>query len=244
MDWFTGFLFVLSAVLLPSESFLRQQTGSVGAGARTAHVQEQTGVVAGKVELRATSQVVRIERGARYRSGSAAKTPQSPTEAMNERRSVVVYLEGENLKSLPPARDAKATIDQSNTMFVPHVLAIQKGTMVDFVNHDKIYHNVFSLSAPKKFNIGRRPTGQAVPIQFDKPGVIQVFCDIHSQMTAFVLVLDSPFFVRPEDDGTFKIDHVPPGSYTLKVWHERLSAPDQKITITAGATMKTNLVLE
>jgi len=71
-----------------------------------------------------------------------------------------------------------------------------------------------------------------------------VFCDIHSQMTAFVVVLDNPFFVQPDEDGSFKIDRVPPGTYTLKVWHERLTAPEQKITVTAGGTAKASFVLE
>jgi len=168
----------------------------------------------------------------------------APSEKVNEQKNVVVYLEGEGLDVSSIQRNAKAVMDQKKAKFIPHVLAVQKGTEVDFVNHDRVYHNVFSLSSPKRFNIGRRPTGEGVPVRFDKQGVVQVFCDIHSQMTAIVVVLDNPFFVRPDEEGVFKIDQVPPGTYTVKVWHERLTAAEQKITVTAGGTARANFVLE
>ena len=206
--------------------------------------QERTGAITGKIEIHAAPQLMRMERGARYRSGAAARESEAMAENVNEQRNVVVYLEGEKLDEVSIPRNGKVVMDQKKATFIPHVLAIQKGTEVDFVNHDRVYHNVFSLSAPKKFNIGRRPTGEGVPVKFDKQGVVQIFCDIHSQMTAFVVVLENSFFVQPDEDGTFKIDLVPPGTYTLKVWHERLAAPEQKITVTSGGTAKANFVLE
>lgn len=206
--------------------------------------QEQTGTIVGKVELRATPQVVRRERGGRYQSTGSMPEMNERDVKQSEQHNVVVYLEGGALEAGASQNSQHGVIDQKQAMFTPHVLAIQKGAIVDFINHDKTYHNVFSLSPAKKFNIGRRPTGEKVPVQFDKPGIVQVFCDIHSQMTAFVVVLENPLFVQPDDDGTFKIDHVPPGTYTLRTWHERLSAPDQKVTVNAGAVSKATLVLE
>jgi plastocyanin len=205
--------------------------------------QDPSGVITGKVEVRAAPQPMRMERGTRYRSGTSSHDPEAASDAADE-KNVVVYLEGEKLEGVTVQRPSKAVMDQKNEKFIPHVLAVQKGASIDFVNHDRVYHNVFSLSAPKKFNIGRRPTGQEVPIKFDKQGVVQVFCDIHSQMTGFVVVLDNPFFVQPEEDGSFRIDHVPPGTYTIKVWHERLTASEQKITVAPGGTVKANFVLE
>lgn len=205
--------------------------------------QDQTGTVKGRVELRAAPQIIRRERSGRYQSGGLMPEMEGHADKMSEQRNVIVYLEGAGLDA-DRGGSSKAAMDQKNAAFVPHVLAIPKGTVVDFVNHDKTYHNVFSLSSAKRFNIGRRPTGEAVPVQFDKPGVVQVFCDIHSQMTAYVVVLGNPFFVQPADDGTFKIEHIPPGTYTIKVWHERLSAPEQKITVSAGGTATASFVLE
>lgn len=207
-------------------------------------LQDQTGSVVGKIEVHAAPQVVRHERGGRYQTAGSMEGMNEREEKQSEQRNVVVYLEGGNLESAGGQSSLHGVIDQKQASFIPHVLAVQKGAVVDFVNHDKTYHNVFSLSASKKFNIGRRPTGEKVPVLFDKSGIVQVFCDIHSQMTAYVVVLDNPFFVQPDNEGTFKIDHVPPGTYTLKVWHERLSSPDQKITVTAGVASRASIVIE
>lgn len=206
--------------------------------------QEQTGTIVGKVELRSLPPMVRHERSGGYRNNAMAHETDGQMEKLSEQRNVVVYLDGGRLDTYHSTESARAAMDQRQAAFLPHILAIQKGSVVDFTNHDRVYHNVFSLSPAKKFNIGRRPTGEAVPVQFDKSGVVQIFCDIHSQMTAFVVVLENPFFVQPADDGTFKIEHVPPGTYTIKAWHERLAAPDQKITVTAGATTTASFALE
>lgn len=205
--------------------------------------QEQTGTVTGRIEILSAPPPARMERGARYRSAMAMKSMEGKTSDQDERQNVVVYLEGPGLDAVQESSDARATLDQLDVAFVPHVLAVQKGTKVDVINHDKVYHNVFSLSGPKKFNIGRRPTGEAVPVRFDKSGVVQVFCDIHSQMTAFIVILENRFFAQPGGDGMFTIGKVPPGTYTLKVWHERLTTPDQKVTITPSGTITTNVVL-
>jgi plastocyanin len=207
-------------------------------------LQDQMGTIVGKIELRATPQVVRHERGGRYQSMGPMPDMNERDVKQSEQHNVVVYLEGGNLDAAGLQNPSHSAIDQRQAVFIPHVLAVQKGAVVDFVNHDKTYHNVFSLSPAKKFNIGRRPTGEKVPVQFDKPGIVQVFCDIHSQMTAFVVVTDNPYFVQPDGDGTFRIEHVPPGTYTLKVWHERLAAPEQKITVSAGGVSKASVVLE
>ncbi len=207
-------------------------------------LQEQTGSVVGRIELRATPQVIRRERGSRYQSMWSMPGMNEREVKKSEQHNVVIYLEGGNLETAGLQSSSHGAIDQREAVFIPHVLAVQKGAVVDFVNHDKTYHNVFSLSPAKKFNIGRRPVGEKVPVQFDKSGIVQLFCDIHSQMTAYVVVLDNPYFVQPDEDGVFRIDHVPPGTYTLKVWHERLSAPEQKIAVNAGSAAKAAIVLE
>lgn len=205
--------------------------------------QGQRGTITGRVEIRSAPPSARMERGARYRTGSAPKASESKAPESDERKNVVIYLEDPTLPS-SPADDATATLDQVDVMFVPHVLAVQKGTKVNVVNHDKVYHNVFSLSGPKKFNIGRRPAGEAVPVRFDNAGVIQIFCDIHSQMSAFIIVLENRYYAQPGEDGTYTIMDVPPGTYTLKVWHERYAAPAQRVTVDAAGTSTSNFVLQ
>ena len=224
-------------------SFLLPERSALLSGTKPGS-QEQTGSIVGKVELRSLPPMVRRERSGGYGVSGMVHEADSRQEKISERRNVVVYLEGGRLETFRSPESGRARMDQQQARFVPHVLAIQKGSVVDFTNHDRVFHNVFSLSPTRKFNIGRRPTGEAVPVQFDKPGVVQIFCDIHSQMTAYVVVLENPFFVQPADDGTFKIENVPPGTYTIKAWHERVTSPEQKITVTAGTTTSANFVLE
>lgn len=200
---------------------------------------EATGSVRGTIELPPAGIITRKDRGARYR-GAVRETAESSTDA--EVTNIVVYLEGPTLSG--GGENRKTVLDQRNAAFVPHVLPVVKGETVDITNRDKTYHNVFSLSAPKKFNIGRRPTGEAVPVRFDQSGVVQLFCDIHSHMTAFIIILENPFFVQPGRDGKFSIDGVPPGSYTVHVWHERYSADPQRVTIQAGKTATTDFFLQ
>lgn len=121
--------------------------------------------------------------------------------------------------------DARAVMDQRNEQFTPRALAVQAGTTVDFVNSDEFYHNVFSLSALQKFNLGRYRQGVAKSVRFDKPGLVKLFCEIHPRMIGYILVLDSPWIGAATLAGDFTIPDVPPGDYEVLVWHERLKAP-------------------
>jgi plastocyanin len=207
--------------------------------------QEQSpGSIRGKINIRAMikpDMVVR-ERGS-HAYGMSSMT--HATDSLNnEFGNVVVSLENREGKQTTLHSPTKATLDQRNAEFIPHVLPIQRGTVVEFVNRDNTYHNVFSLSPTKKFNIGRRPTGEAVPIQFDKTGVVQIFCDIHSHMSATILVLDTPYFVHPDESGNYVLENIPVGIYTLKVWHERFTNQVRVITITPGAHIVENFILD
>lgn len=197
--------------------------------------QERNGVIRGTVQVPIQVHVVpRMVHAPGYRTSPVAPAGTTQREEP-EVTNVVVYLEGKGLEGV--ARSLPTPVlDQRNASFIPHVLPIVKGMSVRIVNRDKTYHNVFSLSAIKKFNIGRRPTGEEVPVTFDKAGVVQVFCDIHSNMSATILVLDNPMFVQPSEDGSFELQDVPPGQYTVKAWHERFAAPPQQITVRSGET--------
>jgi plastocyanin len=206
--------------------------------------EQQTGSVRGKIDLRSIIKPDIVSHEKRTHSYGMTPMTRSVESAINEYENIVVYIENKSLKQEKPNTNTKALMDQLNAEFIPHVLPIQRGTVVDFVNRDNTYHNVFSLSQTKKFNIGRRPTGEAVPIQFDKAGIVQVFCDIHSHMSAYILVLDSPFYVQPDEHGNYSLENIPVGVYTLTVWHERFSSRVRTITVTPGARIVENFVLE
>src|SRR3989304_835753 len=200
--------------------------------------QDRGGTIRGKVNLPAQVQVAPRAQTSRYRTSAppdVSKTGVEKPEAAN----VVVYLEGAGLEKIEKSTTT-AVLDQRNATFVPHVLPIVKGTQVRIVNRDKTYHNVFSLSKVKKFNIGRRPTGEEVPVDFDKSGEGQVFCDIHSNMSAIILILDNPMFVQPNDEGFFEMKNIPPGDYTVNAWHERLNSPPKQVTVRPGEVVTVN----
>lgn len=148
--------------------------------------------------------------------------PHGPTD----RRRSVVYLDPAPRAAFDTRDEPRARMDQRNETFVPHVLAIVAGTVVDFPNNDETYHNVFSLSREKPFDLGRYAVGRSRAVRFDRPGIIRVFCDIHAHMSAFILVFSHRYFAVTDDQGRYRLDNVPPGRYTVVAWNE--STPQQK----------------
>jgi len=151
-------------------------------------------------------------------------------------RDVVVYLEGPNTHISPRPGTGKPQLKQINQSFEPHVLGVPVGATVDFPNGDLVYHNVFSYSKTKKFDLGYYGKGRSKQVTFDKPGVVQVFCDIHSTMSAYVLVVDSPFVTQPDDAGSYSFADLPNGTYTLRIWHPDLGDRAMKVTVVDGVT--------
>lgn len=149
-------------------------------------------------------------------------------------RDVVVYLEGPNTRVQLRPGSGKPQLKQINQSFEPHVLGVSVGTTVDFPNGDLVYHNVFSYSKAKKFDLGYYGKGKSKTVTFDKPGVVQVFCDIHSTMSAYVLVVDSPFVTQPGENGSYDFPDLPNGTYTLRVWHPDLGDRAMKVTVGDG----------
>jgi len=138
--------------------------------------------------------------------------------AVPDRRRSVVYLERAPQGAFEEAPRVRVVMDQRGEAFLPYVLAVGVGTTVDFVNSDATYHNVFSLSKAKRFDLGRYARGGSKPVRFDRPGVVRVFCDIHSHMNAWVLVFAHRFFALTDENGAYRIDGLPPGAYSLAVW--------------------------
>ena len=127
-------------------------------------------------------------------------------------------------------------MDQRDLTFVPHVLPILAGSTVEFPNSDPVYHNVFSFSKTKIFDLGRYPTGRSKAVTFNEPGLVKVYCDMHSQMNAFILVLANPYFTLTDEQGNYWIRDVPAGTYKVKAWFARLPEKTAGATIRAGET--------
>jgi len=158
------------------------------------------------------------------RPDPAALGMPDPHGATDRRRSVV-YLDPAPRAAFDTRDEARARMDQRNEAFEPHVLAIVAGTVVDFPNNDATYHNVFSLSREKPFDLGRYAAGRSRSVRFDRPGIIRVFCDIHAHMSAFILVFSHRYFAVTDEDGRYRLENVPPGRYNVVAWNE--SAPRQ-----------------
>jgi len=183
-----------------------------------------TGTVRGRVEFQRDQ-------------APAERRPQVADIGMPGRRDVpdqrvaVVYLESAPRGAFEDRAGPTVVLDQKNENFVPHILAITVGTSVEFLNSDRTYHNVFSLSKANSFDLGRYPPGRAKAVRFDHPGIVRVFCEIHSHMNAFILVFTHRFFGVTDPDGRYQIDGVPPGTYTLVSWVEGAVRDSKSITV-------------
>lgn len=122
---------------------------------------------------------------------------------------------------------------QKDQSFVPRVLAIAAGSSVDFPNLDPIYHNVFSVSPTRRFDLGKYPRGQSRTVAFPHPGLVNVYCDIHSDMAAFIQVLPNHAFVRPDADGRYAFPDLPPGRYVLRWWHPDFDGGSREVMVPA-----------
>lgn len=148
----------------------------------------------------------------------------------------VVYLEVAPRRAFEPAEPRRAVMDQRDETFVPRLLAITTGTTVDFPNSDRIYHNVFSLSRAARFDLGRYAVGRSKSVRFDRAGIVRVFCDIHSHMSAYILVFSHPYFAVADAQGRYRIDNVPPGTYSVVAWNQGTTSPSRSAVVPDGGS--------
>jgi plastocyanin len=195
------------------------------------------GSIRGRVELRRSTAHYEGRPLVAELGMAAAREP-------GERRPSVVYLETVPQPAFEAPSPTRAVLDQRNETFVPPVLAITVGSTVEFPNSDKVYHNVFSLSKTRRFDLGRYPRGQSRSVVFDRPGVVRVFCEIHSHMSAFILVFAHRFFAVTDAEGRYRIDGVPAGSYTLALWSEGGVRERRELHLDAGQALEQDLVVE
>jgi plastocyanin len=153
---------------------------------------------------------------------------------------VVVHLVG---TKGAPRPSGTAVMDQKGMRFIPHVLAIIKGTAVDFLNSDSVRHNVFSPDG-ERMNLGTWPQGQTKTYTFTKTGVYRLLCNVHPEMSAFIVVLDTPHFAVTERDGAFQLQNVPAGTHTVRAWSEKLGEVTMPVTVSSGGTAELDIVLK
>ena len=142
-------------------------------------------------------------------------------------RDAVVSIEGE--KTAPPM--SKVVVDQRNKAFSPHVSVVTVGTTIEFPNNDTVFHNVFAYFDAKKFDLGMYPQGAKKSVTFPKTGFVSLQCNVHSEMSAYIVVVDTPYYAKTDGQGNFTIKGVPDGQYTVKVWHESGAYLSQPLTV-------------
>ncbi|KHE93668.1 MAG: hypothetical protein K8F52_06040 [Candidatus Scalindua rubra] len=156
----------------------------------------------------------------------------------------IVYIEKVGDNNYDPPTE-HGVVDQLNLVFLPHVIAVQKGTTIDFPNSDLVRHNVFSTpDCCTQFNLGTYDIGASKPVTFNESCEIPLLCNVHAEMSAYVVVLDNPYFGVTEKDGSFRIENVPPGAYRLKTWHEKLRSVEQEVKVEGGKTVDVSFLMK
>ena len=196
----------------------------------------RTGSIRGRVELRRALQPAERRPTVTDLGSPADRDP-------GERDRSVVYLETAPLGAFELGEPRRAVMDQRNQTFVPHLLAITTGTEVDFPNSDSLYHNVFSLSRAKTFDLGRYAAGRSKSVRFDRPGIVRVFCEIHSHMSAFILVFSHPFFSVTDTEGRYRIDDIPAGPYNVIAWNEGVTSEPRTVSVPTGGSTELDFLL-
>ena len=153
---------------------------------------------------------------------------------------VVVYVDGAKTKPKP----ARATVTMKGKTFLPRVVAVGVGGTIDFPNEDPIFHNVFSVSGENRFDLDLYKRPKSGSWTFQHPGIVRVYCNIHPQMSAVVVVRDNPYFTKANVDGSFSIEDVPPGKYELKAWQERAGEGSVAITVAATGDTSAEITLD
>jgi plastocyanin len=166
-----------------------------------------------------------------YVCGTAKDAGDLMLSPQKELRNAVVWLENPPASAASPALAEKVEMDQNGCVFIPRVVVVPAGGTVDFLNSDRLLHNIH---ASPKFNGSfnrTQPKSRTIPITFDKPEIVRINCELHSWMTGWVVVAAHPFYAITGADGQFTFDNLPPGQYKLQVWHERLGTVPANVAV-------------
>ncbi len=182
---------------------------------------------------------------AAYQRGSAVSLPSkvSVDPLAFERSHVVVYLEGKGPASPSSATSIEHSIKQQDRQFVPDLVVVPVGSTVSFPNMDAIFHNVFSLSKPKSFDLGNYPKGQTRTEVFPSPGIVYVYCHLHTNRAASIVITPNQWSARVDADGNFRLPDVPPGKYTAVAWHKSAGYFRQTVTVTENGASALQFVI-
>ncbi|MDH3222881.1 MAG: carboxypeptidase regulatory-like domain-containing protein [Gemmatimonadota bacterium] len=200
-------------------------------------------LVGSQSAISADGQVQASEQG-RSTSGAVVGTVElSDLEgAVREDRSdVLVFLDG---VASAPAGARRAVVTQQNRAFSPKVLPVLRGTVVDFPNDDGVFHNLFSLSRARPFDLGVYGSGETRSVSFPETGLVQLFCNIHPDMEGSVVVLSNPYFAVTDREGRFEIRDVPPGTYVLRTWHRLSAETRQNVVVSASSQVTVEIRLQ
>ena len=178
-----------------------------------------------------------------YMCGTSKDADDLVVSPRREIANVVVSIENPPPGAAWPADSVKTTIDQRGCAFVPRVVVVRAGGTVDFLNNDRLLHNIH---ATPKLNVSfnrTQPKDRTIPITFQKPEIVRIDCDLHSWMRAWVVVAGHPYYRVTQGDGAFAFDNLPPGRYRLQIWHERLGTVMREVTVpdTGNAALSVEL---
>ncbi len=193
------------------------------------------------------SKIRKVQQGKKKKKGSygddylSKKSDNGSLGKIDEAQQVVVFIV--EAKKNSSASSSRPKMTQNKRTFIPHVLPVLTGSSVDFPNLDKIYHAVYSDSAAKKIELPEYANGDSRTVKFDKEGIVELFCGIHTNMNAYILVLQNPFFSTADASHKYVIKNIPPGKYILRAWHPRLEAKDQEVTVPASGTLTVDVKL-
>jgi plastocyanin len=176
-----------------------------------------------------------VERALNQRYGTNVEAPLTPSNPP----AAVVFLEGTFSATAKSKSGDTAQMAQKNMLFAPDLVAVHTGGAVEFPNLDDTYHNVFSYSKTKRFDLGRyRKDEKPGSVVFDKPGVVTVHCEIHDRMRGTVLVLDSPYFQKTDSAGRYRLEHLPSGHFTVKAWINETDVRQHTVDLKEGSRLQ------
>jgi hypothetical protein len=192
----------------------------------------QPGTVAGKIEIKAT---------APQQAASRYPLPGGQVQKSVAPIPTVVFVDGPVTGAPAWPRIPRPEIVQKDLQFSPVLLVIPRDVSVAFPNEDSEFHNVFSYSKPKRFDLGRYPKGESKSVVFDRPGIVKIYCEVHPWMRAAVLVLENPYYAVVSGDGTFAIRGIPAGHYDLTIWN--IDAGSKKVEVDVSPVKSPQLMI-
>lgn len=204
------------------------------------HATAAAGVIHGTVRVPAAP---RAAAAVQAYAGRASSLP-APAREVRGRASDAIVSIAElpaGVDSLLPGPRERARLTQKDQSFQPRVVSIARGERVDFPNSDPIFHNVFSVSPARRFDLGKYPKPESRTVRFDKPGVVNVYCDIHADMAAWIVVLPNRAFARPDVSGRYRLPELPPGRYTLQWWHPDFPGGEREVVVDAAGEVPVDL---